>query len=35
MINQILKGWADQGIENDEILQRGMDVIDGLYRSIV
>jgi len=35
VINQILKGWADQGIENDEILQRGMDVIDGLYRSIV
>jgi hypothetical protein len=34
VINQILKGWADQGIENDEILLRGMHVIEGLYRSI-
>lgn len=34
VINQILKGWADQGIEDEEILRRGTDVIEGLYRSI-
>lgn len=34
VINQILKGWAKMGIENDQILQRGMDVVEGLYRSI-
>lgn len=34
VINQVLRGWADQGITDDELMQRGMDVIDGLYRSI-
>ena len=34
VINQILKGWAAIGIDDDEILQRGMDVIEGLYHSI-
>lgn len=34
-INQVLKGWADQGIEDDELMRRGMDIIEGLYRSIV
>jgi hypothetical protein len=33
-INQILKGWAKQGIPNDELLRRGMDLIEGLYQSI-
>lgn len=33
-INQILKGWAKQGIPDDELLSRGMDLIEGLYRSI-
>jgi hypothetical protein len=34
-INQILKGWAKQGIPDDELLRRGMDLIEGLYHSIV
>jgi len=34
IINQILKGWAKQGIPDDELLRRGMDLIEGLYHSI-
>ena len=34
VINQILKGWASQGIADDELMRRGMDLIEGLYRSI-
>jgi hypothetical protein len=33
-INQILKGWAKQGIPDDELLRRGMDLIQGLYHSM-
>jgi hypothetical protein len=33
-INHILKGWAKQGIPDDELLQRGMDLMEGLYLSI-
>jgi hypothetical protein len=34
VINQILKGWANQGIPDDELLHRGVDLIEGLYHSI-
>ena len=33
-INQVLKGWAKQGVPDDELLVRGMDLIEGLYHSI-
>jgi len=33
-INHILKGWAKQDIPDDELLCRGIDMIEGLYRSI-
>jgi hypothetical protein len=33
-INQILKGWAKQGVTDEEILHRGIDLIEGLYHSI-
>lgn len=33
-MNQILKGWAAQGIPDDELLRRGMDLTEGLYHSI-
>lgn len=33
-INHVLKGWAKQGIPDDELLRRGMDLIEGLYHSI-
>ena len=33
-INQILKGWAAQGVSDDELLRRGMDLTEGLYHSI-
>jgi hypothetical protein len=33
-INQILKGWAKQGVSNDELLHRRIDLIEGLYHSI-
>jgi hypothetical protein len=34
IINQILTGWTEQGIQDEEILRRGMDMVEGLYRSI-
>jgi hypothetical protein len=33
-INQILKGWAKQTVPDDELLRRGIDLIEGLYNSI-
>jgi hypothetical protein len=33
-INHVLKGWAKQGIPDEELLRRGMDLIEGIYRSI-
>ncbi len=34
IINQILKGWAKQDIPDDELLRRGIDLIEGLYHAI-
>ena len=34
VINQVLKGWADQGLTDEELMWRGMEMIEGLYRSI-
>jgi hypothetical protein len=33
-INQILKGWAKLGTADEELLRRGMELIEGLYQSI-
>jgi hypothetical protein len=33
-MNQILQGWAKQAIPDDELLRRGIDLIEGLYNSI-
>ncbi len=33
-IDRVLIGWAQQGISDDELLRRGMEAIEGLYRSI-
>lgn len=33
-INQILKGWEKQGVPDDELLHRGMELIEGFYNSI-
>jgi hypothetical protein len=33
-LNQILRGWAAQNIPDDELLRRGMDLIEGFYHSI-
>ena len=33
-MNQILRGWAAQNILDDELLRRGMDLIEGFYNSI-
>lgn len=32
-INRILRGWATQDVSDDEILRRGMELIEGLYNS--
>jgi hypothetical protein len=33
-LDQVLNGWARQGIPDDELLQRGMDLIEGLYHAL-
>jgi hypothetical protein len=33
-MNQILRGWAGQNVPDDELLRRGMDLIEGFYSSI-
>jgi len=33
-MNQVLQGWAKQGVADDELLRRGIDLIEGLYNSI-
>jgi hypothetical protein len=33
-LDRVLIGWAHQGISDDELLRRGMEMIEGLYRSI-
>ena len=32
-INRILKGWAKQGISDEDLLRRGADLVEGLYHS--
>ena len=34
VIDEVLNGWASQGINDEELMRRGMDVIEGLYGSI-
>jgi hypothetical protein len=34
-LDQVLKGWARQGVGDDELLRRGMELIEGLYHSLV
>jgi hypothetical protein len=33
-IDQVLIGWANQGMRDDQILQRGMESIEGLYQAL-
>jgi hypothetical protein len=33
-LDRVLIGWAHEGLSDDELLQRGMQMIEGLYRSI-
>ena len=34
VINQILAGWARQGLPDEELVRRGIDLIEGLFQSI-
>ena len=34
-LDKVLNGWAKQDLPDDELLQRGMDLIEGLYESMV
>ena len=34
-IDEVLKGWAQQGIPDQELLDRGIQVTEGLYHSLV
>ena len=33
-INQVLTGWAKQGVSDNELLRRGIELIEGLYHAI-
>ncbi len=33
-LDKVLNGWAKQNLPDDELLQRGMDLIEGLYESL-
>lgn len=33
-LDRVLIGWAQQGISDEELLRRGMDLIEGLYHAI-
>ena len=33
-LDKVLIGWAQQGVSDDELLRRGMELIEGLYRSV-
>jgi hypothetical protein len=33
-IDEVLKGWARQGISDQDLLERGMQLIEGLYHSL-
>jgi hypothetical protein len=32
-VDEILKGWAQQGVADEKLLERGMELIEGLYHS--
>lgn len=34
VVEQILSGWANQGISDDELLRRGMEMLEGLYHAL-
>jgi hypothetical protein len=33
-LDQVLTGWASQGVSDAQLLQRGMELIDGLYHAL-
>jgi len=33
-LDRVLKGWAEQDVEDQELLQRGMELIEGLYHGL-
>jgi hypothetical protein len=34
-LDKVLSGWAKQDLPDDELLQRGIDLIEGLYQTVV
>lgn len=33
-LDRVLIGWAQQGVSDEELLRRGMELVEGLYRSV-
>ena len=33
-LDRVLIGWAQEGTADDELLRRGMEMIEGLYQAI-
>jgi hypothetical protein len=34
-LDKVLIGWAQQGVSDDELLRRGIELIEGLYQAVV
>jgi hypothetical protein len=33
-LDRVLTGWAQQGLSDEELLRRGMELIEGLYQGL-
>ena len=33
-IDEVMKGWAREGLDDQELLRRGIQLADGLYKSL-
>jgi hypothetical protein len=31
---RVLAGWSEQGLSDDELLRRGLDMIEGIYQAL-
>jgi hypothetical protein len=34
-IDEVMKGWARQGVSDQELMDRGMQLADGIYQSLI
>jgi hypothetical protein len=34
-IDEVMKGWSRQGVSHQELMDRGMQLADGIYQSLI